>query len=186
MQYTCRSSRDYYKQYLKGAFINHSDENLPERIEQLFQGARKDADYLLTKVSTPTKHAMSYMMLKQDLKMLFDGALWLCISPSELHQPQQVGSLAAEVTGCHTVSPFQRCTQTNLNVACSIQKDLALEATPRHPKAESEAPLWKPGQLRRSSSMPLMGGSAARLMTARALWHPRMASQCPEQWRRHR
>ncbi|CAK0781569.1 hypothetical protein CVIRNUC_005408 [Coccomyxa viridis] len=46
-----RSSRDYYKQYLKGAFINHSDENLPERIEQLFQGARKDADYLLAKYS---------------------------------------------------------------------------------------------------------------------------------------
>ena len=68
MQYTCRSSRDYYKQYLKGAFINHSDENLPERIEQLFQGARKDADYLLTKVWTPRKHVMSFMMLNRTLK----------------------------------------------------------------------------------------------------------------------
>ncbi|CAL5221261.1 g3420 [Coccomyxa viridis] len=46
-----RNSRDYYRQYLKGAFINHGDENQPERLQQLFQGARSDADYLLTKYS---------------------------------------------------------------------------------------------------------------------------------------
>ena len=87
MQYTCRSSRDYYKQYLKGAFINHSDENLPERIEQLFQGARKDADYLLAKVWTPTKHVMSYTMLRQDLRTLFDGLLLLWIFAPVLDPP---------------------------------------------------------------------------------------------------
>ncbi len=46
----CRSSRDYYKQYLKGAFINHSDEDHPERVQQLFEGARSNAEYLLAKV----------------------------------------------------------------------------------------------------------------------------------------
>ena len=47
---SCRSSRDYYKQYVKGGFINHNDERDPDRLQQLFEGARKDAKYIQAKV----------------------------------------------------------------------------------------------------------------------------------------
>ncbi len=45
-----RNSRQYYRQNLKGGFINHNEEADPERLQQLFQGARKDAEFILTKV----------------------------------------------------------------------------------------------------------------------------------------
>lgn len=45
-----RNSRQYYRQNLKGGFINHSEEADPERLQQLFLGARKDAEFILTKV----------------------------------------------------------------------------------------------------------------------------------------
>lgn len=47
-----RNSRQYYRQNLKGGFINHSEESDPERLEQLIQGARKDAEFILTKYVT--------------------------------------------------------------------------------------------------------------------------------------
>ena len=47
---TNRRSWDYYRRHLKQNFVNHDDEVDPERLEQIFQTARSDADYLIEKV----------------------------------------------------------------------------------------------------------------------------------------
>ncbi|EIE19516.1 hypothetical protein COCSUDRAFT_83567 [Coccomyxa subellipsoidea C-169] len=44
-----RNSRQYYRQNVKGGFQNHNDEIDPERLQQLLEGARKDADFILNK-----------------------------------------------------------------------------------------------------------------------------------------
>ncbi|KAK9915036.1 hypothetical protein WJX75_003903 [Coccomyxa subellipsoidea] len=44
-----RNSRQYYRQNLKGGFQNHNDEIDTERLQQLFQGARKDAEFIINK-----------------------------------------------------------------------------------------------------------------------------------------
>ena len=46
-----RKSWDYYIRHLRENFVNHDDELDPQRLQEIYQRARTDADYLIAKVS---------------------------------------------------------------------------------------------------------------------------------------
>ena len=73
-----RRSWDYYRRHLKQNFINHDDEVDPERLEQIFKTARKDAEYLIQKVGEKrTLHSVS-----NDMHMpMFSPALIDAVCP---------------------------------------------------------------------------------------------------------
>jgi hypothetical protein len=54
LQLPIRETRDYYKQFLRSGFIAHQKESDPELIAILHQKALADADWILSKYSSPS------------------------------------------------------------------------------------------------------------------------------------